>query len=397
MKPFAMNRRTMALLAVLVPLLGLFFFVALRSGPLAPVPVTVSAVEVRPVAPDIFGVGTVEAQYAYRIGPTATGRVERVLVEVGDRVKKGQLLVEMDPVDLDDRILAQGAMLRRAEAAVLAAEAGTEEAAARNVYAGTQADRYERLVEDGYVSQEAVDAKRQDRQVTQATVAAVGGNLDVARMEVARIRAERDGLLRQRANLKMVAPASGLVTARDVDPGTTVVAGQPVIQMIDPRSLWVSVRFDQLGAGGLRAGLPARIALRSRAARPVAGKVLRVEPMADAVTEELLAKVLFDPVLGTPPPIGELAEVTVALAASAPGPTVPNASIRRVEGRQGVWRIQDGRLRFTPVTIGAKDLDGRVRVLDGLKAGDRVVVYSDRALTAQSRIKVVERMRRSPR
>ena len=112
-------------------LAGLVRYVALRSGPLAPVPVTVATVESSAITPALFGIGTVEARYTHKIGPTFAGRLKRVEVKPGDQVKAGQLLGEMDPVDLDDRIGAQEAALKRAEASVLAVEAQIQEASAR--------------------------------------------------------------------------------------------------------------------------------------------------------------------------------------------------------------------------------------------------------------------------
>src|SRR3990172_9241935 len=118
MKRPPLQGRTLALLAVIVPLLALLVYVALRSGPLAPVAVTDATVESRAVTPVLFGIGTVEARYTYRIGPTFAGRVERLDVHVGDRVKAGQVLGEMDPVDLDDRVRSQESAFKRAEAAL---------------------------------------------------------------------------------------------------------------------------------------------------------------------------------------------------------------------------------------------------------------------------------------
>lgn len=396
MKRLSMNGRTLALLGVLVPMLALFVYVGMRSGPLASVPVTVATVENRSIAPALFGIGTAEARYVYRIGPTVAGRVKRVDVQVGDRVETGQLLGEMDPVDLDDRIRAQEAALKRTEANVLAAEAQVQEASARKTYAEAQARRYERLLKARSVSEEVVEAKRQERQVAVANFRAVGANLDATRQELARVRADHAGLIQQRANLRLVAPADGLVSTRDADPGTTVIAGQSVVEIIDPKSLWISVRFDQLRAAGLRAGLPVRIVLRSQAGQSMAGRVLRVEPRADAVTEEMLAKVALDVMPEPLPPVGDLAEVTVALPALPAAPVVPNASIQRVDGQLGVWLIEDDSLRFAPVKIGATDLDGRVQVFDGLKPGDQVVIYSTRALDARSRIKLVEHLPGAP-
>lgn len=392
MRRLPVTGRTLALVGVILPLLALFVYVVLRSGPLAPVPVTIAAVESRQITPALSGIGIVEARYTYKIGPTAAGRVKRVGVNVGDRVKAGDLLGEMDPVDLDDRVLSEEASLKRARASVTASQAQVSDAAARAEYALSQSKRYEELLRTGSVTVVAVEAKRQERQVADASLAAAAANLDAAREELGRIRAEAEGVGKQRANLRLVAPVDGLVAARHADPGTTVVAGQSVIEIIDPKSLWINVRFNQLGSFGLAPKLPARVVLRSDAAREISGKVERVEPLADAVTEETLAKVSFDDLPEAVRAVGELAEVTVALPAVVAAPVVPDASVQRVDGRTGVWLIDGGRLRFAPVRTGAADLDGLVQVHDGLKTGDKVVVYSQRILNGNSRIKVVEKL-----
>src|SRR5690606_29831862 len=68
-----LRRRTLALAAAIVPVLALLIYVALRSGPLAPVAVTEARVETQPIHPAVFGIGTVEARYTYKIGPTSAG------------------------------------------------------------------------------------------------------------------------------------------------------------------------------------------------------------------------------------------------------------------------------------------------------------------------------------
>lgn len=124
MKPFSdlVSRRSGLLLLALL-LLAAFAFLVLRSGPLAPIRVTVATIEEGTLTPALFGIGTVEARRAYLIGPTSAGRVLKVLVDVGEVVKAGQLLAEMDPVDLDQRVLALDASIARASSAIAAAEA----------------------------------------------------------------------------------------------------------------------------------------------------------------------------------------------------------------------------------------------------------------------------------
>ena len=376
MRKLPLQGRTLALLAVIIPLLVLFVYVGLRSGPLAPVAVTVTSVESRAITPALFGIGTVEARYTYKIGPTFAGRVKRLDVHVGDQVKAGQVLGEMDPVDLDDRVRSQESAFKRAEAAL-------REAEARQAYAQTQARRYEQLFAVRSTSEEIVTTKRQELQIADAALSA-------AREDIVRARSDREGLVAQRSNLRLIAPVDGVVAVRDADPGTTIVAGQAVVEVIDPKSLWINVRFDQISASGLAGGLPTLIVLRSRGGQTLKGRVLRVEPKADAVTEETLAKVTFDNKPEPLPPVGELAEVTVDLPALPAAPLIPNAAVQREGDKVGVWQIVDGDLHFSPVKLGASDLNGYVQVREGLKNGDQVVTYSEKALTARSRIHVVD-------
>ena len=378
MKFLRLQRRTLLLLAVAVPLALRFVYVALRSGPLAPVAVTVMQVESRHIAPALAGIGAVQARHTYKIGPTGAGRVRRIDVQVGDAVAAGRVLGEMDPVDLDERLRAQ-------QAAIASADAALRQAEAKQAFARTQAARYEQLLAVRGTSEELAATRRQDLALADAALAA-------ARADGARLRAELQAVRAQRGNLVLVAPVAGLVVARDVDPGTTVVAGQAVVELIDPASLWVDTRFDQIAAEGLAAGLPAKVVLRSRRGQPLDARVLRVEPRADVVTEETLAKLSFDAPPATLPPVGELAEVTVQLPALAAAPAIPNAALRTVGGKLGVWKMTDGKLRFEAVTSGRGDLDGWVQVAHGLAAGEQVVVYSEKTLNSRSRIQVVDRI-----
>ena len=375
MKYLPVQGRTLALMVVLLPLFVLFVYVALRSGPLAPVPVTFATVENRSISPALFGIGTVESRYTYKIGSTFAGRIKQVTVQVNDSVEAGQILGELDPVDLKEKIRAQDAAIQRSEAQL-------NESLARQSFAKDQAQRYEKLLAARSTSEEIVATKKQEHLIAEASLEAV-------RKEAVRVREEGEALKAQLKNLILVAPTTGLVVARNADPGTTVVAGQPVVELIDPENLWINVRFDQIHARGLTAGLTAQIILRTQPSE-LTGRVMRVEPLADAVTEEMLAKVTFDLIPKPLPPVGELAEVTVALPALPSGPAIPNAAIQRIDGEMGVWRLMEGQPHFTPVDLGTADLGGHVQVKRGLNVGDEIVVYSAKALTSRSSVDVVE-------
>ena len=167
-------------MAVLMPLLLLFAWVALRSGPLAPVNVTVVQVEERAISPALFGIGTVEARYTQKVGPTAAGRVSMVAVDVGDIVKEGQLLAQIDPVDLDQRIDAAAGGSARSAALEQAAVAQIADATARVALARNQAARTEKLKEGGWVTDAMVDQRRQELAAARASLAAAKANRNAA-------------------------------------------------------------------------------------------------------------------------------------------------------------------------------------------------------------------------
>ena len=389
MKPTTSRRLLLGGLAL--ALLGALAFVALRTGPLAPVKVQVTTVQKGRVTPEIFGIGQVEARRSWLVGPTVAGRVLSVQVDVGQAVQPGQALAEMDPVDLDQRLAALDASLARAQSTQQAAGAQVADAQARRALAAANLKRNEDLAQQAFISAGALEARAQEVASANAGLQAAQANLGGTAQDLSRLRAERAALAQQRGNLKLVAPAAAVVTARDAEAGTTVVAGQAVLRLVDPASLWVKLRVDQGRSAGLAPGLVARIALRSRPGEVFAGRVVRVEALADAVTEERLAMVAFD-ALPAGVSVGEMAEVTLALPATAEHLLLPNAAVQQHEGKTGVWRLKDGTLAFAPVTLGVQGLDGTVQVLKGLNEGDTVVLYSQGALKPDARISVVEQL-----
>lgn len=387
MKP--LSRRALALGLIGPFFLAGFVWIVATQGPLAPVKVTVAKASETTLDRSLFGIGTVEARRSYAIGPTVAGRVARVLVDQGDAVTTGQLLAEMDPVDLDARRAASAASAARAGQLVAAAQASLAEAQSRARLAQTSNERFANLRRKNFVSQEAADAKVHEAAAAQDGQDAATATLAAANEETRRAQSDLAGLEKSRAHLRLVSPVNGVVTARLAEPGSTVVAGQSVVQLIDPATLWLRVRIDQGRSAGLAVGLPADIVLRSLPGRVLTGRVERVDLVGDAVTEERIANVSLGDAPGNPA-IGELAEATLHLPPATKALAVPAAAVKRVGTTDGVWRLDEGHARFAAVTTGQASADGMVQVLKGLAAGDAVIVHSSRALTPDLRVKVVD-------
>ncbi|WKU19392.1 efflux RND transporter periplasmic adaptor subunit [Advenella alkanexedens] len=378
MSRISMRSRKLGLLLAILPLLGLFVYVVIRSGPLAAVPVTVTQAKVQSVTPSVFGIGTVSARYTYKVGPVITGRLLDIAVNVGDTVKAGQIVGQMDPIDLDERIHSQERVLKRVSLQHTQAQVKFE-------HAGVQLKRYRKLFASRSSSEESLNIMEQEYRIAQA-------GLEAAAEDIIKAKADLAALMSQRKSLQLIAPVEGIVTSRNADPGSTVVAGQAVLEMINPAEVWIEARFDQSSSIGLEADLPASIVLRTRGQAVFPGKISRIEPKADVVTEEMLAKVSFIALPQQVPSLGELSEVTVHLPEIPGFVVIPNASLVRVDNQQGVWRVVDKNLQFAAVQPGVIDLDGNVQIIAGLQEDDQVVVYSEKALTAKSRILITDQI-----
>jgi len=391
MKPGQFISRKLGLWLFAAMLVVGFGVVVARSGPLSPIQVTTLRVETGSLSPAIFGIGTVEARRSYLIGPTAAGRVKAVHADVGETVKAGQLLAEIDPVDLDERLRSTEAAYARAASAVTTAEAQRKDALARRQLAELNAKRYRDLGGKNFVSPSAVEGKQQELDSAQAALEASEANLLGARQEQLRLKADQDGIRQQRGNLRLLAPRDALVTSRDAEPGSTVIAGQAVLRLVEPDSLWVKARLDQGRSRGLAVGQPVDIVLRSNASTSLPGKVARLDPMSDSVTEERIAQIAFERI-PEGLSVGEMTEVTVKTGAAQSGLLLPNAAIKQMPQGSGVWKLKNGKPSLTPVKLGSTSLDGSVQILDGLAAGDEVVIHSEHELNESARIKVVSQL-----
>ena len=389
-----LSRRSALLGAVVILFLIGFGWVVANQGPLAAVKVTTARASETTLHRTLFGIGTLEARRSYAVGPTVAGRVAAVRVDQGDVVHAGQLLAEMDPVDLESRQAASGAAAARAAQLVVSAQAALAEATSRAQMAQANAARFASLRSKNFVSQEAADAKAHEAAAADAGRDSAAAALAAAREEARRAQSDREGLGKSRAHLRLTSPVNGVVSARLAEPGSTVVAGQSVVQVIDPASLWLRVRIDQGRSAGLAPGLAADIVLRSHPGQVLEGRVERVDMVGDAIAEERIANIGIRQ-LPANLAIGELAEVTLHLPPVTGVLAVPTAAVKRIGSDDGIWLIRDGRAAFRKINAGITSSDGMTHVRAGLAADEEVIVHSEKVLAANARVTAVDSLVRS--
>jgi RND family efflux transporter MFP subunit len=304
----------------------------------------------------------------------ASGYVDKRYVDIGDKVKEGQLLVEIVAPELDHQIAQAEATLGQLNAAV-------KQAQANRSLAQVTWDRDRGLVDKGWVTPQQGDV---DRFTLQAREAALG----VAESNVAAQQAQLQVLRQQKAYQRVVAPFDGVVTQRNIDVGDLVHAdtttGTFMFTIMQSNVIRTQVYVPQDSAFGLRPGVDAVVHVPEIAGRTFPGKVARIADALQPGTRTLLTEV------DIPNPDGALTAgiyctIELHIPRKTPSRLVPaDAIIFNRNGLQ-VAVIENGTAHIRKVSV-TRDLGTQVEVDDGVKQGDKVILNPPVNLVEGSRV-----------
>jgi HlyD family secretion protein len=332
-------------------------------------PVPVIAVKPVEIHGRVHGPGTVQSRVPVTVSPKITGILEKLYADQGDRVRKGQLLAELDAIELKARSAAAQAAKNRVQRDLARSQADLVKAQANLGLAKSNYQRDLEVFKPGYISQASFDTTKAQLRVAESEVAAFQAAVTALQASVKQAEAETQAAEALHGYTRIVAPMDGLITVRKAEVGTTVASGSPIFQMVDLNQIWVAAWIDATQVAQLRIGQPAAIKLRS--GRLFQGEVARLNQEADTVTRELEVNVKFAQ-LPEPLVIGEEAEVDINTGRqTAPG--IPLSALISQNGQQGVLVADKGQVRFQKVTQGLHD-EKRTVVLTGLKEGELVIV-----------------------
>jgi HlyD family secretion protein len=330
------------------------------------------------------------------LGSSVMGRLVTLSVKEGDRVRAGQVLARIDPVQAESAAAAASAGLQALEAeaagttsAVTAAEADLAAAQARRTQAADALARARDLSGSGLLPKAELDAAVAAADTAAAQVAAAEAAVtrtrqarDAAQRRVAQGRAEQVRARDQVSKTSVTAPIDGVVTRLDVEEGEMVVMGvqnQPgtiLMTVSDLSALEAEVKVAEADVLRLALDQSATITLDALAGRSFDGRVVEIgasalpQTGAQAAAREFRVKVRLEGDVATLRP-GLTCDTEILVAEKRNVIAVPLQAVVQREGRSGVFRVEDGRAVFTPVTTGI--IGGLSIEVDGLPEGATIV------------------------
>ena len=309
--------------------------------------------------------GNLQANYEAPIYARTTGYLKRWRVDIGTRVKAGQVLGEIEAPEVDQQ-------LRQAEA-------GLASAAANLKIAQITAERWRNLRDTDSVSKQDADEKVSQAAATEAQVRA-------ARANVQRLR-DLSGFE------KVIAPFDGVVTARHTDVGQLINAGSEtgpeLFTVADVRQLRLYVRVPQTYAVAMQPGIAAELQFPERPGKSYTGKLDRTSSAIDAASRTLLAQLIIDNSNGELLP-GAYAEVHFKLPAAGAGRSFKlpaNVLLFRGDGLHVATVGAHEHVVLKAVELG-RDYGSEIEIVHGLERGDNVILSPPDSLTDGSAVRV---------
>lgn len=317
--------------------------------------------------------GNIEAITEAPILARADGYVERRMVDIGDRVRSGQSLAEIDAPEMDEQIRQAQANLQQARAAVDQAEANYQRGRTDEELARVTAERWAALEHKGVVSRQENDRYQAEYRSLGAATRALEQAVTVQRSNVAAAEANLSRLDKVQSYRLVKAPFDGVITQRNVDVGALVNAGNTLLfRIAQTATLRTYVNVPQTNASGVRVGQPARLTVSNLPGRHFAGAVARTANALDPASRTLLVEI------HVPNPDGALlpglyARVDLISARpDAPLRIPSDALIVRGEGTVVAVVREDHTVHLQKIEVG-RDYGDRLEVISGLRAGELII------------------------
>lgn len=297
----------------------------------------------------------VESRLAFRVGGKITGRK----VDTGTLVKRGQVLMQLDPQDLE---LSQA----QAKASLRGAETSRDLAKA-------ELKRYQELRVKNFVSQAVLDAKLAAFTAAQATVDAA--------------QAGYFGMSNQAGYATLVSDVDGVVTVVNAEVGQVVAPGTPVVQVAKTNEKEIVIGIPEDKVETLREVADVSVRMWANPQESIAGKIREVSPVADALTRTYSARVSI-PDAGPEVKLGMTALVQFLSKAPVPMIRVPLTALFHEQAKTSVWVVENGAVHSVPVQMGGTS-GNEVVLLGGVKAGQTVVTAGVNLLKNGQKVQIL--------
>lgn len=352
-------------------------------------PVNVAVVEQAPGKSQLVLPGNIQAVTEAPVLARASGYIKTRLVDIGDRVKEGQLLAEIEAPELDQQVQQAKATVEETRSALEQAEANLQQGRTNRDIARLTWERWNALIAKGAVARQDVDTYKAQFDAADANVQALDKAVNVAKSNIAVADANQRRLLEMQGYLKVRAPFAGVITLRNVDTGALVAdANTLLFRIAQTERVRTYVNVPQAESTAIRVGQPAQLKIPDLPLKSFRGTVTRTANALDPATRTLLAEVQVMNQEGLLLP-GMYSEVNFETPRLEPPLIVrADALVVRGDGSHVAVVGADDVVHYRAVQVG-RDYGDRLEILGGIEKGQQVVLSPGDVVRENAKVRPV--------
>jgi len=299
---------------------------------------------------NVKAIGNVGAKNIYEITPQIGGKVLKINTDVGMWVKKGDLLVTIDGIDLKEQLAVAEATFRKMQYDIEVSKNELNNQESQKVLLDITYKRYTKLKEKKFASQSEYDKAKAELEGINASIKATQARVSSAKMNAEIASKNKDIIQAKIQRLNIYAPIDGYVVSKNVEVAQTIGSTTTVLKIVDVSSLWVVTKIDERVSANIKVGQKATIVLRANPDKIYEGIVRRVYATNDAVTLEKEVDVAF---VHVPKEfyINAQAEVKILSKIYYNVVKIPTYVVVEKKGILGVWVVKNSYASFVKIEI----------------------------------------------
>jgi RND family efflux transporter MFP subunit len=320
---------------------------------------------------------SIEAQNRVQLTPRVSGRLEKLHVKTGETVTKGQLVVTLEHEQQD-------ALIGSTEAQVASARAETERVKAEMANAKTNVDRYDRLLKEGFSTQQQYDSMSTAYASARASYNAAVAKERQAAAELGRVKSAKQDYI-------MYSPLDGTVLSDySLTPGAMISPSSPILDIADLRKLKASLRVPEIKIFAVKPGMDVILRFDALPDEEFQGKVSRIDPYVDPSTRSSAVEIELDnEAAGNRLRPGMFGQASLVEREFKNAVLIPANSIQTVDNGEFVFLEENSKAVMKPVKTGLRQGD-YVQITEGLASGDRLIVFGGTNLSDGDPVSVQE-------
>jgi len=310
----------------------------------------------------VNGVGNVGSENTYKVSAVYGGKINDFNLTIGQFITKGDVVANIDSVDLKDKMDEIEANIKVIEASINSLQIDQQSAYKDYLYQEEVLKKNQNLYKKKAISELEYKKYLTNRDIAKLKVKSLADKIISLQNQIPQLKASLAGLKERLKRYTIIAPISGYITKKYVSNYDVIGNNQPLIEIVNPKDVWIDTFIDTRISGDVKIGDKTSISLRS--GLKTKGYVYKINPVNNAVTNEREIFIKFNKV-PIPFYINEQAIVNIKIKTLNNVTTIPAKAITFYNQKQGVWVLKDSKAHFQEIKIKAHSAKGVATDING--------------------------------